>query len=117
MRSSIRDRQPKWMVLHCAALAMLASSGCSLCSPGFMDDYATVGGKWTRNNPTEGRVGSPMSDPFAGVGNLDAIAPLPPRSTGGVSQTIVEEYDPSLDSGIEIVPEYESGSIILGDDW
>jgi hypothetical protein len=28
-----------------------------------MDDYATVGGRWNRMDPTRGRVGSAFSDP------------------------------------------------------
>lgn len=45
------------------ASSSLALSGCNLCCPPYMDDYATVGGKWVRADPTEGRVGSAFSDP------------------------------------------------------
>ena len=38
-------------------------SGCSICGTGYLDDYATVGGKWQRANPAQGRVGSPFSEP------------------------------------------------------
>lgn len=34
-----------------------------MCAPGFLDDYATVGGKWQRSDPAQGRVGSIFSDP------------------------------------------------------
>ena len=54
------------MVRKCAGAALLAglvlSTGCSLCPEGYLDDYATVGGKWPRGNPTHGRVGSILSD-------------------------------------------------------
>lgn len=45
----------------------LAASGCSLCPPGYLEDYATVGGKWTRTDPSTGRVGSILSDPGTSV--------------------------------------------------
>lgn len=38
-------------------------TGCSICAPGYLDDYATVGGKWQRVDATTGRVGSILSDP------------------------------------------------------
>lgn len=51
-------------------LAFLAffCAGCSICPPGYIDDYAGVGGKWLRGNPTSGRVGSVLSDPGNTVG-------------------------------------------------
>ncbi len=39
------------------------TSGCSLCAPGYLCDYAGVGGKWQRTDPENGRVGSILSDP------------------------------------------------------
>ena len=44
-------------------LSMIVSAGCSICPPGYLDDYATVGGKWQRSDPAYGRVGSIFSDP------------------------------------------------------
>lgn len=45
-------------------LAMLVGvAGCNLCCPPYMDDYATIGGKWQRAHPSEGVVGSRLSDP------------------------------------------------------
>ncbi len=38
-----------------------------MCSRGFLDDYATVGGKWQRADQTHGRVGSIFSDPGSTV--------------------------------------------------
>lgn len=37
--------------------------GCTICPPGYLDDYATVGGRYQRLDPTTGRVGSAFSDP------------------------------------------------------
>jgi len=39
------------------------ASGCNLCCPPYMDDYATIGGKWQRSHPSQGTVGSALSDP------------------------------------------------------
>lgn len=49
----------------CALLvtAITLCSGCNLCCPPYMDDYATIGGKWQRAHPSEGVVGSAFSDP------------------------------------------------------
>ena len=44
-------------------LATCLHSGCALCPPGYLEDYATVGGKWQRSDATSGRVGSILSDP------------------------------------------------------
>lgn len=50
-------------MLWLSAAALVASSlGCTMCSTDHMCDYAGVGGKWQRGNPTCGRVGSPLSD-------------------------------------------------------
>ena len=32
-----------------------------MCARGYLDDYATVGGKWQRSDPANGRVGSIFS--------------------------------------------------------
>ncbi len=55
-------------MVHFAAPVLLFAvivfaGGCQLCCPPYMDDYATVGGKWARANPPDGRTGSAFSDP------------------------------------------------------
>jgi hypothetical protein len=45
-----------------------------MCNPGYLDDYAAVGGKWQRSDPTYGRVGSIFSDP--GTGLVTTINPV-----------------------------------------
>ena len=42
---------------------LVSASGCALCPPGYLEDYAAVGGKWERSDPACGRVGSIFSDP------------------------------------------------------
>ncbi|MFK7735528.1 MAG: hypothetical protein AB8B50_05860 [Pirellulaceae bacterium] len=75
-------------------LCLLAQPGCTLCQPGFLDDYATVGGKWQRGNPTDGRVGSILSQHVAGGVS---------QGSGSTSQV---EYAPySLDAGTPSYPQ------------
>lgn len=99
----------------------VVSSGCAICSPGFLDDYAAVGGKWERNNPTTGRVGSILSDPNSFAGEV-----YESRHSSTIHDE--SEYYPSdrfhyEDSDAVMLEEpgyeeYESeGIIILGDQW
>lgn len=54
-----KQTEVRWL----SAVALItASLGCSMCDTGHMCDYAAVGGKWQRSNPTCGRVGSILSD-------------------------------------------------------
>lgn len=119
-------------------LAILSSTGCSICAPGFLDDYATVGGKWQRADPSTGRVGSIFSDPGS------TVQAGTQHSVGGSSygdqqfgafedydnQGAIEYYEDSSNYG-ELQPgefyddgtlpaeqgTYEDGTIILGDDF
>jgi hypothetical protein len=52
------------------SVLVITAAGCQLCCPPYMDDYATVGGKWNRADPTTGRVGSAFSDPGVSDGHL-----------------------------------------------
>jgi hypothetical protein len=55
------------------------SSGCAMCCAPFDWDYQSVAGRYTRNNPSSGRVGSAFDD------------------AGGVSETIVTSAaEPSI---------------------
>jgi hypothetical protein len=40
------------------ALGVMISSGCAMCCAPFDCNYPYVGGRWVRDNPSEGRVGS-----------------------------------------------------------
>src|SRR5437660_7326140 len=49
------------------ALSLIAglvgfSSGCAMCCAPFDYDYLVTGGRWTRFNPTSGRVGSAFDE-------------------------------------------------------
>ncbi|MCA9194266.1 MAG: hypothetical protein KDB03_21000 [Planctomycetales bacterium] len=92
----------------------LALSGCSICARGFLDDYATVGGKWERADPTTGRVGSVFSDPGT---SLNSAADL--SSNYEQSENMVyDEYSPALlpeDIDAQALPGYDGGMIILGE--
>lgn len=74
------------IVLLASGLALALSSGCSMCAPGFLDDYATVGGKWQRSDPTQGRVGSIFSDPGSTV------------AAGTVGQHVVDSHPAGVES-------------------
>ncbi len=81
------------------ALASMSLTGCTLCCPPYMDDYATVGGKWARANPTDGTVGSAFSDPGVMHASHDAV----------IDSDFA--FDPPAGNG-EFIP---SGSVIEGD--
>lgn len=91
------------------------SSGCSLCAPGYLCDYAGVGGKWQRTDPENGRVGSILSDPNNVVG----------ASAQSIEVTNGETYDyeGTINSGESVLetsnlpPATDEGVIILGDRW
>ena len=88
-------------------LAILAStmfvlSGCALCPPGYLDDYAAVGGKWQRTDPASGRVGSVFSDPGTSV------------STGISTGTTYYDGDTYYEQEIYESDGYET---IQGDDY
>lgn len=52
----------RYLAYSLCLATVLCSAGCTICPPGYLDDYATVGGKIQRSNPTHGRVGSILSD-------------------------------------------------------
>lgn len=96
------------------------SSGCSLCAPGYLCDYAGVGGKWQRTDPENGRVGSIFSDPNSVVG----VSAQSSVATDAESYDY-EEIEPSVESGRESILEpamndpvsKNEGIVILGEQW
>jgi hypothetical protein len=108
------------------------STGCSMCARGYLDDYATVGGKWQRTNPTSGRVGSLFSDAgttLAGGAVGNRVIDASPQGIEGqmFGEAYTEDYSGSVEEfhEIETVP-YESqpydspqgdAPLMLGDDW
>lgn len=97
------------------AMIAIASSGCSLCQPGYLCDYAGVGGKWQRTDPENGRVGSVFSDPNSVVGHSAQPAGVI-MDEGHVYQD-AEGGQSILDSSMDPPPATEEGVIILGDSW
>lgn len=93
-----------------AGFAIMQATGCTMCCPPYLDDYATVGGKWARTNPTDGRVGSAFSDP-----NISTVS--------GTVVAFPENIDavPEYSGEFETVPmgteAQEDGVIILGEGW
>lgn len=96
------------------------SSGCSLCAPGYLCDYAGVGGKWQRTDPENGRVGSILSDPNSVVGAGAQSSPNAAEVIDGETYEY-EEVVPSDDSIMETSSSEpvasEAGIVILGDQW
>lgn len=97
--------------------------GCSICPEGYMDDYATVGGKWQRSDPANGRVGSVFSDPgtvAASYGEPTTEYYSNEALDGEVIEGPVESgevyYDEGYYSDGDVVSGDE-GIIILGEDW
>lgn len=92
------------------------SSGCSLCAPGYLCDYAGVGGKWQRSDPENGRVGSIFSDP-----NSVVSAGAQSVENGSGEAYEYEEVMPDGESVLEpVVGEpvaTDDGIVILGDQW
>ena len=93
------------------------SSGCSICAPGYLCDYAGVGGKYQRSDPENGRVGSIFSDP-----NSVVAASASASEVLASDESNYEEVAPSGESILEptienLPPSTEDGVIILGDQW
>ena len=65
------------------------SSGCAMCCAPFDYDYLVTGGRWTRFNPTSGRVGSAFDEaggpsdvvPVTATGEPTPARPTPTQST------------------------------------
>lgn len=108
------------------AVAIISQTGCSICAPGYIDDYGAVGGKWERVNPTDGRVGSILSDSGTVVGTAGE-GDVYYESMGDGYGEVIDGGDVYYDDSpiYETVPEaiapYESpsdeGVIILGDEF
>ena len=62
-----------WALLLVACMLGL-SSGCAMCCAPFDYDYQSVAGRWVRNNPSSGRVGSAF-DEAGGPADVVAAAP------------------------------------------
>jgi hypothetical protein len=66
---------------HCTLAVMLlavGTSGCATCCAPFDEHYPAVGGRWVRDNPTHGRVGSA----FEPAGHkVDEVAATPAELT------------------------------------
>ncbi len=98
----------------CATVAV-TSSGCSLCQPGYLCDYAGVGGKWQRSDPENGRVGSVLSDPNGGVGYN--AQPAEVIIDDGQTYENIQGGESIIEPGMNTSQATEEGVIILGDNW
>jgi hypothetical protein len=57
------------------------ASGCAMCCAPFDYDYPSTTGRWVRNNPTSGRVGSVFDEAGAPVDVASTAATPAPAST------------------------------------
>ena len=133
------------ILLLAMSLGFSLASGCSMCAPGFLDDYATVGGKWQRGDPTQGRVGSIFSDSgstiAAGANGGRVVDSHPAGIEGEVfGEAYTDEYPGATEefyelndnmsgelNGQEVLPEVLDGTsydaqngdgiLTLGDQW
>lgn len=60
---------------------LLLSSGCAMCCAPHDDHYPYVGGRWTRDNPTHGRVGSAFEPAGHRVEDGTLAEPTPASET------------------------------------
>lgn len=133
------------ILLLTMSFGFMLASGCSMCAPGFLNDYATVGGKWQRGDSTRGRVGSIFSDPGStnatGVSGGRVVDSHPAGIEGEVfGEAYTDEYPGATDefyqlndsmsgelNGQEFLPEVldgtsqgiqeDDGVLMLGDQW
>jgi hypothetical protein len=56
------------------ALGAMISSGCAMCCAPFDCNYPYVGGRWVRDNPCDGRVGSAFAPAGHRVDDVPATA-------------------------------------------
>ncbi|MEO8270555.1 MAG: hypothetical protein ABI557_12600 [Aureliella sp.] len=103
------------LLLLTVSLGFALASGCSMCAPGFMDDYATVGGKWQRGNPTQGRVGSIFSDAgttiAAGANSARVVDSRPAGIEGEVFGEAYTDQYPGADQEFYELNENSSGGL------
>ena len=92
------------------------SSGCSLCAPGYLCDYAGVGGKWQRTDPENGRVGSVFSDPNSVVAGRTESAEVSGSDTYDYEE-VMPSGESILEHSMSAPPMTDDGIIILGDQW
>ncbi len=91
-----------WVLL----VAMASSTGCNLCCPPYMDDYATIGGKWQRSHPSEGVVGSAFSDPGVSM----AGAEFSGHESG-------EVYHDGIYSEVEVIQPHHTSAVGPSDSY
>jgi hypothetical protein len=77
------------LAFTCLCSLMLVASGCAMCCAPYDCDYLYCGGRWVRNNPSSGRVGSVFDEAGAPVDATPTAAaaptpaPLPTQSVPG----------------------------------
>lgn len=107
---------------RCALLGLttIFMCGCALCDVGDLCSYSTVGGKWQRNDPNCGRVGSYFSDAGVNINTADSSADIisvdPPLHGDLSSEPFNEQSMPLNELTLEPSTSHPEGVVILGDD-
>ncbi|MCI0359112.1 MAG: hypothetical protein L0211_11595 [Planctomycetaceae bacterium] len=84
---------PQLAVLIMASLFVASySSGCAICCAPYDDYYPAIGGRWVRDNPTHGRVGSAFEPAGHKVDDL-AVSVTEPTPAQAAPQTIAPRRD------------------------
>lgn len=96
------------LALHSLLGLLLLSSGCAMCCAPYDYDYPFQGGRWVRNNPSSGRVGSAFDEAGGPVDVLPAGTTveqlpnatsqpqqLPPGTRSVIPRNLGESYLPT----------------------
>ena len=96
------------LALHSLLGMLLLSSGCAMCCAPYDYDYPFQGGRWVRNNPSSGRVGSAFDEAGGPVDVVPAGAvieqlpaaaaqpqSLPPGTRSVIPRNLGESYLPT----------------------
>jgi len=71
----------------------LYASGCATCCAPYDDYYPAVGGRWVRDNPTSGRVGSAFEPAGHKVDEVAAAAAVEPTPAQPGAATVRPRRD------------------------
>src|SRR5262245_16551754 len=87
----------RWLSLFAVVMIAAWSSGCAICCAPYDDYYPAVGGRWVRDNPAYGRVGSAFDaaghrvDDVAVSATSSTPAPATPAQSG--ARTVAPRRD------------------------
>ena len=105
------------MALRLCLLAVVAigswSSGCATCCAPFDDYYPMVGGRWVRDNPTYGRVGSAFD---AAGHKVDDVATTTATESAPTQPGTTAEPGATVQPGTTVRPRRDGASYLPTDE-